>query len=254
MASETIYDHPLYYDILFGWDRTPEADFYEAALGHYGIAKHERVLEVACGSGRVARLLAKRGWTLAGIDCRAAMVDFLRERAAEAGTPVDAVCADMTAFELDEPIAAAYNPMSSFRLIFEDAAAESHLASIARALRPDGVYVIDMDFLVDADAPVVTTEESWEMTRGRVVVRAENDGVHVTDRGLTRVLPWGDEAHLRGYTSQSFANLVAAVPDLEIDGWHPETEMNADGVSQFDIERRTDPPVVGRTIVVLRRT
>ena len=107
---------------------------------------------------------------------------------------------------------------------------------------------------LDADAPVVTTEESWEMTLDGVMVRAENDGVHVTERGVERVLPWGEEAHLRDYTSQSFANLVAAVPNLEIDGWHPETEMSADGVSQFDIERRTTPPVVGRTIVVLRRT
>ena len=26
MQSETIYDHPLYYDILFGWDRAHDGN------------------------------------------------------------------------------------------------------------------------------------------------------------------------------------------------------------------------------------
>ena len=38
MASETIYDHPRYYDILFGFDRSKEAEFHHRILLRCGVA------------------------------------------------------------------------------------------------------------------------------------------------------------------------------------------------------------------------
>ena len=48
MPSETIYDHPLYYDVLFGFDRSREAEFYDRTFARCGIARGEPILEVAC--------------------------------------------------------------------------------------------------------------------------------------------------------------------------------------------------------------
>ena len=98
MSRETIYDYPRYYDILFSWDRSLEAAFYERAFERYGVAPGERILEVACGPGRVACLLAQRGWNVSGLDLSAGMLAFLRERAAAAGVRVETICADMTTF------------------------------------------------------------------------------------------------------------------------------------------------------------
>jgi hypothetical protein len=63
----------------------------------------------------------------------------------------------MTTFSTTVKFAAAYNPMSSFRLLQSDVAVDLHLRSMAAALRPSGVYVLDMDFLSSADEPAITT-------------------------------------------------------------------------------------------------
>jgi len=252
MAPDTIYDHPLYYDILFGWDRSREADFYHAVLLRSGVAAGERILEVACGTGQVGLRLARRGWKVTGLDVRPAMIAFLRERAAMESVPIDALCADMMAFEAASPFAAAYNPMSSFRLLERDAGVDAHLRSVAAALRPGAVYVLDIELSPSLEQPAPTTSESWEMTREGTTVRAENEAVHVSDGGVERVLAWGREGHLRAYTPASFARRIAASGAFQIASWHPEWR-GADGVGEFRVESEARSPGAGRGIVVLRR-
>jgi SAM-dependent methyltransferase len=252
MTLETIYDYPLYYDILFNWDRSKEADFYHHIFERCGVHVGERVLEVACGTGRVASRLAQRGWQVTGLDISPAMLAFLKERGVAEGFGVETLCADMTTFSTAVKFAAAYNPMSSFRLLQTDTEVEMHLRKIATALQPGGVYVLDLTFLSSDDEPPITTDESWEMMRGRVSVRATNDAVYVNDDGVEQCFAWGQEAHLRGYTAIAFAERVDTVVELKIESWHPES-TRATGVSEFSIDDPVMAPVVGRAMVVLRR-
>jgi hypothetical protein len=158
----------------------------------------------------------------------------------------------MTTFSTAVKFAAAYNPMSSFRLLQSDAAAELHLRRMAAALQSGGVYVLDMDFLSSADEPAITTDESWEMRRAKVTVQATNDAVYVNDDGVEHWLTWGREAHLRGYTTSAFRKRVDTAVDLKIESWHPESSR-ATGVSEFNVSDPATAPVVGRIMVVLRR-
>ena len=189
---------------------------------------------------------------MTALDHSAAMLAFAREAAAAERTPLETLCADMTAFSTERRFAAAYNPLSSFRLLHGDAAADAHLRCMAAALRPGGVYVLDLAFQASEDEPPHTTDEGWEMTRGEVTVRGDNDAVTVIDAGAQRRLAWGPEAHLRGYTASAFAARVAASPDFALESWHPEVSR-ATGVSEFSVEGESREPVVGRAMVVLRR-
>ena len=105
------------------------------------------------------------------------MLAYAREAAAAEATPLETLCADMTAFAAAPAFAAAYNPLSSFRLLHSDAEADAHLRCMAAALRPGGVYVLDLAFQARADEPPHTTDEGWEMTRGDVTVRGDNEAV-----------------------------------------------------------------------------
>jgi SAM-dependent methyltransferase len=252
VSSLTVYDHPLYYDILFDWDRSREADLYHHLLVRSGAAPSEPVLEVACGTGLVARRLARRGWNVTGLDLRPAMLAFLRERAEAEGTRIATLCADMARFDCETRFAAAYNPLSSFRLLRDDASAEAHLRRVAAVLRPGGVYVLDLELLANAAERVHTTDESWEHTRDGVTVRADDDAVRIDDHGARHVLAWGTDGHLRGYTPAAFAERVAAAPQLRIESWHPES-TRATGVSEFPLEGVPAPPPSGRALVLLRR-
>jgi SAM-dependent methyltransferase len=251
MTTDTIYDHPLTYDILFGWDRDAEADFYAGILDRAGVKPGDRVLEVACGTGQIARRLARRKFALTGLDLSEPMLAFLREEAAREGLAIETLAGDMVGFQAAEPFAAAFNPMSSFRLLPEPGAAIAHLRHVAEALRPGGVYVLDLTFAEAGGDESPTTDESWEMRRGNVTVRASNEAIRVEDGDTRHELAWGLETHLLAYTVDDFEARVAASGAFTIATWHPEGPPADDGVSRFPIAPG-ERPRAGRSMVTLR--
>ncbi|MDP6439166.1 MAG: class I SAM-dependent methyltransferase [Candidatus Brocadiia bacterium] len=251
-----IYDYPLYYDILMGWDRDAEASFYDAALRLCGAPEGGRLLEAACGTGQIALRLATLGWQVTGLDLSRRMLDFLEEAARERGLPVRTVFADMTAFTLSEAQDAAICPGGSFAILQDDASALRHLDSMAVALRPGGVYVLEIEFAAGAGEAHSTPAEGeeWSMCRGGIEVRAEGDGISVGDRGrgIQLRLDWG--VKLRRYTGPAFAALVERSGAFEIAAWHPEAGRDDEGVSFFDFDHVQHAPAAGRAMVILRRS
>ena len=250
MTIDTIYDHPLYYDILFGWDRDAEADFYAGVLASAGLKPGDRVLEIACGTGQIARRLAQRGYRPTGLDLSEEMLSFLREQAATDGTHIETLASSMANFQVSEPFAAAFNPMSSFRLLHEPDAAIAHLRCVAEALQPGGVYVLDLELAEIGGGSSQTTDEDWDMTRGAVTVRATNQAILVDDDGTHLELTWAAGQHLIAYTVDEFEACIAASGAFTITSWHPEGAGSDHGVSRFAIEP-AERPHVGRTLVTL---
>ena len=74
---QSIYDFPLYYDILFDWDRSLEADFYDEIFSQHDFNRDHRLLEVACGTAQIGCRLAERGWQVTGLDISPGMCDFV---------------------------------------------------------------------------------------------------------------------------------------------------------------------------------
>ncbi len=219
-AKQTIYDYPLYYDILFGWNRDAEANFYDTAFQHHGAPRGGSIIEIGCGTGQVAARLAQHGWQVTGLDKRQEMLDFLEKAANESGVTVQTVCADMIDFTLRELQDGAYCPMSSFRILPDDRTALSHLCTTANVLRPGGIYILDMAFEEPSVCDVEDSEDGWTMHRGNIEVRAEGEDIYVEDTGrdLNMVLSWGEPA-LRKYSSDAFISLVKKTGAFSIEAW-----------------------------------
>lgn len=252
--TNTIYDHPLYYDVLFGWDRTREAAFYDRIFEIAGIRTGESILEVGAGTGEIAVRLALLGRPVSALDISNDMLDYLSEKADREGVTIPCSCDDMRSFSHSTIYGGALNPLSSFRLLQTDDDADRHLASMAAAIRAGGIYVLDLDFLETVDGPAITTNEEWVMSRDDITIRATNERIFVEDHGRHIELVWGVEEHLRGYTCESFSKLVSRSGCFHIESWHPESGRSGEeGVSVFDAERPADRCSTGRTMVVLRR-
>jgi SAM-dependent methyltransferase len=73
------------------------------------------VLDLGCGSGRVALHLARHGHRVVGIDTDAGLVAALNERAA--GLPAEAAVADARDFELEEQFGLVVGPMQLAQLL-----------------------------------------------------------------------------------------------------------------------------------------
>jgi SAM-dependent methyltransferase len=106
------------------------------------------VLELACGSGRVALPLAMAGHQVTGLDLSATMLR--RARARRRGLPPEVAARlrfsrqDMRRFRFDRPFAAAIIPFSSLALLPEPADRAACLDCVARHLSPRAPLVIDL--------------------------------------------------------------------------------------------------------------
>jgi ubiquinone/menaquinone biosynthesis C-methylase UbiE len=120
-----------------------EIDFYQALASEVH-AQRRGVLEVACGTGRVAIQLAKLGGDVVGLDLSPAMLALAREKSA-AVKNVRWIQADMTSFDLGEAFGLVIIPAHSFQFMLTPADQLSCLESISRHLAPGGSIVIHVD-------------------------------------------------------------------------------------------------------------
>ena len=108
-------------------------------------AQGNRVLEVACGSGRLLLPLTQAGYQVVGIDASPHMLDIARSKLDRAGVRADVVQADMRAFTLAQAdFDLAIVAVKSLAYLLSPSDQLACLAAIHAHLRPGGVLAIDL--------------------------------------------------------------------------------------------------------------
>ena len=103
------------------------------------------VLELGCGTGRIACSLARIGRRVVGIDRSAAMLDLARAKAAaEPGLPLSLLRADMRDFALGTHFGLIAIPLDGFLHLESSASQLTCLRSVREHLSPDGLLVLDI--------------------------------------------------------------------------------------------------------------
>src|SRR5689334_15941384 len=111
-----------------------EVDFLETALD---LGADAAVLDVACGGGRHALELARRGYSVEGVDSSATLVGYASRRAYAQATRARFVQGDMRALEYGQEFDAAL-VMNSSLGFFDDATNRATLQRIAQSLVDGG--------------------------------------------------------------------------------------------------------------------
>lgn len=221
------YDHPRLYNIAFRSDTRLEADFIEAACRKYCGFAAKRLLEPACGPGRLVVEMARRGYHVTGFDLNRPSLDYLRRRLARRRLRADVFEADMADFRLSRPVDAAFCTVNTFRHLLTERSARQHLNCVAQSLRPGGIYILGLHLL-----PMDASEEDserWTAREGRTQVtvtlrvlstdrrrRIERLRMSLLARTAGKELRLRDELAFRLYTAPQFRRLLAAVPSLEL--------------------------------------
>jgi SAM-dependent methyltransferase len=117
-----------------------EVDFIERALG---LAPGARILDLCCGHGRHALLLAGRGYCLTGVDFSDRALRLARRRASRAGLAVRWLKRDMRRIAFREEFDAVINIFTAFGYFESDAENEDVLRRVAAGLVPGGRFLID---------------------------------------------------------------------------------------------------------------
>src|SRR5215467_845043 len=95
------YDYPHYYDIAFQAYTRLEADFILAACQKYCSFDVRRLLEPACGTGRLITALAARGYQVTGFDLSRPALSYLRRQLTQRRLHAKTFEAEMSNFRLD---------------------------------------------------------------------------------------------------------------------------------------------------------
>lgn len=172
-ATADWYDTPLYYDIVFDADTSQEAGFLESVMNEYSAGRKGsslRVLEPACGSGRLVAEMARRGHEVSGFDLNENMLQYARERLA-GRKPAASLWRDRLedfAVPARRKFDLAHCLVSTFKYVLDEAGAVSHLRRVAASLRAGGLYVLGLH-LTDYRSRIAE-HERWV---------AERDGIRV---------------------------------------------------------------------------
>lgn len=114
-------------------------------------ARGEAVLDLGCGTGRVALSLAGAGHRVNALDRDAGLVEELTRRAGD--LPVVARAADATEFALSERFDFVAAPMQLMQLLADEDQRERCLHCVARHLRPGGLFAAAIVEGLPAGAP-----------------------------------------------------------------------------------------------------
>ncbi len=144
------------------------------------------VLELGCGTGRVAVHLAAEGHVVIALDRSPALLAELRRRAEAARLEVEAVVAEARAFELERRFAAILAPMQLAHLLGGPAGRAAMFERVAAHLAPGGLFAAAL-LAGDADAvahgnpplPDVLERDGWVYSSLPIEVRGDEGGLEL---------------------------------------------------------------------------
>jgi SAM-dependent methyltransferase len=219
ILNESIYDHPKYYDLVFGADCAAETKFILGCGQRYLSRPPRRLFEPACGTGRLLFHLARRGFDVGGLDLNPKAVEFCNRRLQRHQLPSRAMVADMADFRVARKYDLAFNTINSFRHLPSETAARNHFDAMAAAVRVGGLYLLGIHLTPTAAEP--SEGESWSARRGHLSVttamwtngrdrrkRVERFGIRFDIHRPSGSLRIEDELVLRSYTQRQIESLI----------------------------------------------
>lgn len=105
-----------------------------------------KILELACGSGRLLLPLARAGYTLSGVDTSAAMLEIARQTLEKQGLSArcQLVQQDMCVLQLQEKYRLAMIALGSFGHVVTRARQQQALAAIRQHLSVGATFILDI--------------------------------------------------------------------------------------------------------------
>jgi SAM-dependent methyltransferase len=208
------------------------------------------VLDLGCGTGRVALYLAERGHEVTGVDVEPQFVDELRRRARARALSVTVVLGDVRELRLEGSFALALAPMQLLQILGGPSGRRAMLRGVGRYLAPGGRFAAAItppaaSLAVEDEVPPlpdVLERDGWVLSSYPLEVRLEDGGVAV-ERLRALVSPTGE---LREELNTVRLDTVTAA-GLEVEG--REAGLAAAGLAA--IPETADH--VGSTVVLLER-
>lgn len=131
----------------------------EFALAEFGPSKPRNILEPACGSGRLIRELAKRGFSVTGFDANPRMIEFAERRLSRENLTGRLGIGRMERFSYRHSFDLSHCLVSTFKYLLGAQRPVDHLQCVAQHLREGGIAILGLH-LTEYDL-TTRTRERW---------------------------------------------------------------------------------------------
>lgn len=211
------------YDELYsGKSYVGECDLVESAISRYATTPTRSILDVGCGTGGHAILLAQRRYDVLGVDRSTAMLDCARGKAAQAeGNRPEWLSGDIRTFHVARQFDAAIMMFAVVGYLTENDDVCGGLVNIRRHLKPGALFMCDFWY-----GPSVLTVRPTDRVRtietaDRQIIRATSTTLDATSHTADvkfrlwsiagdRVVSESTESHrLRYFFPQEFRFLLS---------------------------------------------
>lgn len=166
-----------YHELAYSYDRLTNdvdypavVDFYYEILNKEGLRPRNAV-DLACGTGSVSVLLAKKGLQVTGVDMAEDMLTVAAEKAQELENPPMFVCQKLQQLRLPRGVDLAVCALDSLDYILDPKDCEEAIRRVYKTLNPGGIFIFD-----------VNTPEKLRSMDGQVFLD-EDDDVYCVWRG-----------------------------------------------------------------------
>ena len=166
-----------YHELAGSYDRLTNDVDYEAVVAFYNeILRREGVkprtaVDLACGTGSVALLLARQGMAVTAVDMSEEMLTAAAQKAAGEENPPIFACQKLQELKLPRGVDLAVCALDSLDYILDPKDCAEAIRRVYKALNPSGIFIFD-----------VNTPEKLRAMDGQVFLD-EDDDVYCVWRG-----------------------------------------------------------------------
>lgn len=189
------FNSPFYHKLYFERDEKEASAFIDELIRHLKPAPGSCMLDMACGKGRHSKLLAAMGFMVTGIDISPESIRFAKQYETEN--------LEFYVHDMRLPLVANYydyvfNFFTSFGYFKTRREHDDTIRTIAKSLKPGGIFVIDYLNTHFSEANLVYTE-SKQLNGTRYDIRRWDDELHfykkitVHDESLSEPVTFTEE-------------------------------------------------------------
>jgi SAM-dependent methyltransferase len=222
------YNLPTYYDVSFSHEMREELAFLQAIFNDYLKESSPRLLEPACGTGRLIIPLTRSGFECTGFDLNEHALAYLKNKLKRNQLKANIFCGDMANFNMKgKKYDAAYCTVDTFRHLLSEKQAVQHLLNISKSLKKKGIYILGLHLIPEQGVTDKITR--WTAKRGRLTVKTSMEMLALDKKNRTETLKvtlnsktknknekYESIYKLRTYTLKQFNKLLSNTNTFEV--------------------------------------
>jgi 2-polyprenyl-3-methyl-5-hydroxy-6-metoxy-1,4-benzoquinol methylase len=126
---------------------TPQLTQWQVSFIHknLGLKKGAKIMDLACGHGRVSIELAKLGYQVTGLDYSKRFLEIAKTEAKKAGVKINFIRQDMRKLNFVRKFDAVINIFTSFGYFKSERDDIKIIQKVSRALKPGGKFFVDLN-------------------------------------------------------------------------------------------------------------